>query len=205
MFKPEYWAAISDIMDAFPIMPTHPSCWKCFLFRWYGQTPATRHETHLYVHLFADFGCAGVPATFDVLMRVVIGMSRAKGVLTLPLSIHVDDIAIAGEDEDQVNAEQITFADYLELDLGIFIKRLKLLTASQVQRYIGFDWDSISRSLSLPEDKLHEYLEALLMFISSRSATRKQAESLAGKLLRAMHTLPPGANCLLANLWGWEA
>ena len=202
MFKPGFWAAISDIADAFLILPLKPSLWKYFMFRWYGQTEDTKHEMHLYVHLFADFGCAGVPAIFDVFMRVVIGMARHAKALTLPLSIHVDDTAIAGATEELVNHEQLSFADYVE-SVGVYIKRAKLLMAAQSQVFIGFHWNSITRAIELPEAKLHEYLNALVDFAGQRSATRKQAESLAGKLLRGILTLPPGASCLLANLWAF--
>lgn len=202
MFKPGFWAAISDIADAFLILPLKPTLWKYFMFRWYGQTEETKHEMHLYVHLFADFGCAGVPAIFDVFMRVVIGMARHAGALTLPHAIHVDDMAIAGANEDNVNHEQLGFADYVE-GVGVYIKRPKLLLAAQSQVFIGFHWNSITRALELPEAKLHEYLDALVAFAGQSSATRKQAESLGGKLLRGILTLPPGANCLLANLWAF--
>ena len=201
--KPNYYSAISDIMDAFLILLIRPYLWRFFMFRWYGQTEATRHETHLYAHLFGDFGCAGVPATFDVFMRVVIGMARDAGALTHPLTIHVDDTAITGPDEVLVNAEQVSFADYLENRLGIYIKRAKWLDAAQRQLYIGLIWNSVSRTLTLPEEKLREYLITLMAFVGSRNASRHEAESLAGKLVRGCLTLPPGANCLLANLWAF--
>ena len=55
------------------------------------------------MHLFGDFGTRGMPGTFQIfLVRVVVQMARSELVLTLPLTVFVDDGGLIGPGIDRI-------------------------------------------------------------------------------------------------------
>jgi hypothetical protein len=198
--KPGYFMSVMDVDAAFLLLPLAVSLWPFFLFAWYTGDEGS--ETSLFMHLFADFGAAGVPGTFKIFFTdVVVGIARSEMVLTLPMVIYVDDMGVIGDTEDQVNAERAAFADFTGSQLGVYMKELKDRTAALVQLMIGFWWDSIARTRSLEERKFKAYVDLLFELSSARVLSLKDMQSAAGKMQRAVLTLPPGAACFLANLF----
>ena len=57
--KKGYFMRVSDVADAFLLIPLAPWLWPFFLFRWY----ATKQDSALSVfcHIFGDFGTKGLP------------------------------------------------------------------------------------------------------------------------------------------------
>ena len=49
---------VSDVADAFTLIPMHPMIWAFMLFRWYRDSSSTSDST-LFVHIFGDFGTRG--------------------------------------------------------------------------------------------------------------------------------------------------
>ena len=67
---------------------------------------ARGNAASLILHLFADFGTRGMPGTFKVFMvDVVVQMARSEFVITLPLTVYVDDAALTGETREGTDAE----------------------------------------------------------------------------------------------------
>ena len=54
---------------------------------------------------------------------------------------------------------------------------------------------------TLEERKLHMYMDMFLECSERRSLTLPERQQVAGRLQRAVLTMPPGAACLLANLF----
>ncbi len=61
---------VSDVADAFLLIPLAPWLWPFFFFRWYGEAGGL--AMYLYVHLFGDFGTRGLPGTFKIFLVDVI-------------------------------------------------------------------------------------------------------------------------------------
>ena len=190
---------VSDVQDAFLLIPLAPWVWFFMLFRWFSDSTSCTDDC-LLAHLFADFGSRGMPGTFKVfLVDVVVNMARSEMVFTLPLVIYVDDGALIGAVESETNAEMGALQAFTSEYTGVVWKWAKDKPAAQSQLYIGFVWDSRDFSLCLEERKIVRYLEDLAGAAASASLTLKQRQSLAGKMQRAIRTLPPGAACLLVN------
>jgi hypothetical protein len=152
--------------------------------------------------LFADFGTSGAPGTFKIiLVDVFVGMARSEFVVTIPLLVYVDDVAMVSSDEETGNVEMRGFITFTGDIGGMEWQEEKLLTAAQIQTYVGFIWNSRAFSRSLPERKLLSYLDVLLVASRSSSLLLNERQSLAGKMQRAIMTLPPGAACLLVNCY----
>ena len=75
-FQPGCFMHVSDVDSAFLLIPLHPDLWPHFLCRFFPSDSSDGQ--HLYVHLFGDFGAAGMPGTFKILMDVILGMARSR-------------------------------------------------------------------------------------------------------------------------------
>ena len=66
---------------------------------------------------------------------------------------------------------------------------------------VGFWWDTIARTRTLEERRLHYYVETLAEFSKRRSMSLREIQQVSGRMQRGVMTLPPGAACLLSNLF----
>ncbi|KAL3903891.1 MAG: hypothetical protein SGPRY_011495, partial [Prymnesium sp.] len=84
---------------------------------------------------------------------------------------------------------------------GITFKFLKDRLAARKQLMLGFGWDSISLTRTLDSGKLRAYLAEFEAVLTTRSMSLRRMQSVAGKLQRAVMTLPPGAACFLTSMF----
>ena len=201
-----YHMAVHDVDAAFPLLPLSPLLWPFFLFVW-APCPDSLDPSDdpslewLHWHVCGDFGARGLPGTFKIFFSdVIVGMARSEGALTLEMPIHVDDMAIIGNHKSLVDSEASSLEEFLEI-LGTPVKHSKKKPGAQIQFVIGFWWNSITRARSLEESKVQEYIASFSKLARSKSLSLKELQQAAGRLQRAVLTLPPGASCLLSNLF----
>ena len=198
--------AVLDVDAAFPLLPLSPILWPFFIFVWpvpllSDSGSEEGGELWLHWHVCGDFGAKGLPGTFKCFFSdVVVGMARSEGALTLPMPIHVDDMALIGRVRSMVDDEASSLSRFLK-KMGTPVKEAKQRAAAQVQFVIGFWWDSVSRTRTLDEKKVVEYIEMFSRCATQTSLSLSDLQRVAGRLQRAVLTLPPGAACLLANLF----
>ena len=73
--------------------------------------------------------------------------------------------------------------------------------ASQVQLFVGLWWNSFDGTRTLEERKLLQYMDMLLAFSMRKTLSLRERQTVAGRMQRAVLTMPPGASCLLANIF----
>ena len=208
-----YSMRVSDVDAAFPLLPLAATIWPYFFFLWYDLEapeptaieeldPLRRAEPmYLYLHLCGDFGAAGLPGTFKIFFSdCVIGMARSEDVITLPLVVYVDDLGSIGPDSAEVDQEGLDFGEWLK-GLGIRLKELKEKAAATLQLMLGFWWNSLTRTRTLEERKFKQYTDMLFEFSTRHTLTLREMQQMAGRMQRAVMTLPPGAACFLHNLF----
>ena len=199
-----YVMAVTDVEGAFPMLPLHPSLWPFFFFRFF-ESDAT-DVLSLYVHLTGDFGAAGLPGTFKIFFAdVLVPMARFAGRLTLPMAVYVDDLALIGPSSAVVNEDMARFQRWAEVVCGVVFKVLKDRAATTLQLYLGLWWDSLTYTRTLEERKLVSYLALLDEYSRAASLSLRERRSVAGRMQRAVLTLPPGASCLLASVFAMMA
>jgi hypothetical protein len=192
---------VSDVADAFTLIPLHPMIWSFMLFRWFNDASSTA-DSMLYLHVFGDFGTRGMPGTFKIiLVDCIVQMARSEFILTLPMPVYVDDAAMIGQSRSLVDSEMERLQEWTEEYCGVVWKRPKDRLAAIPQLYIGFNWNSNTFAISLEEKKLLQYLDVLLAAGTARVLGLHERQSLAGKMERCIRTLPPGAACLLTNCY----
>ncbi len=204
LLKQDYFMYVSDVEDAFLLLPLAPWLWFFMLFRFYLNDDDDQQTT--CVHLFGDFGTSGMPGTFYIFfVKVVVQMGRSEMVLTLPIAIYVDDCGIIGPVKPELDTEVSGFQSWAAETTGVTFKWSKDRKGAQDNHMIGFIWDSRSLTRSLEEVKLHGYLADLLRCGESPTLTLRDRQEMAGKMERGVMVLPPGARCFLANCFAMMA
>ena len=201
--KHMFYMRVSDVDAAFPLLPIAPRLWRFMMFVWFDVQAGNEEGmlTWLYVHVCGDFGSAGLPGTWKIFFTdVVMGMARSELVLTLEAPIYVDDISLIGELQRMVDSEGVALTAFLRM-LGIYIKEIKDRAAAQVQLALGFWWDSINRTRTLSERKQQEYVAMLREFETRRTLSLRERQQVAGRMQRAVMTMPPGAACFMATMY----
>ena len=65
LLKQGYFMYVSDVVDAFLLIPLAPHLWFYFLFRWFDSDTSSVDDV-AFAHLFGDFGTRALPGTFYV-------------------------------------------------------------------------------------------------------------------------------------------
>lgn len=204
MLQTGYFMYVSDVEAAFTMLPLAPWLWWFMLFC--VTLPSRKGRSTLCMHTHGDFGTRGMPGCFYVFyVKVVIPMARSELILTLPMAVYVDDNGLCAPTEAEANGEMGALQDWCAAVPGVAFKRLKDRRATQTPLYIGFIWNSVTRTRTLPEQKLLQYMDEFNNFANRRAVTLTELRSLAGKAQRAVLTMPPGAACLLANMFALMA
>ena len=199
-----YSFAVADVSSAFANLPLHPSLWPHFKFRFFAA-PSDDVET-LFMHVHGDYGHAALPGTWYLfLTQVVVQMAKAVGVLTVPVAVFVDDLAIVAPTASQADAEMAAFQRWASALCGLSFKKSKSRAAATCNRYLGLFWDSLTLTLTLEETRLAEYVDMLEEFARASSLTLHQRQRIAGRMHRAVLTLPSRASCLLASVFSLMA
>ena len=113
----------------------------------------------------------------------------------------MDDLGLIGPEQHATDAEMLAFHAWAEDVCGVQFKAIKDRWAAQDQLMIGFWWNSLTRTRTLDERKLTQYIGELVDFAGRRTLSLAELQSMGGKVQRAVMTLPPGAACLCANMF----
>ena len=131
-----------DLKDAYFSIPIFPPHRKYLRFVW-------RHSCFEFTCL--PFGYSLAPRVFTKVLKPVVATLRFKGIR---LAIFIDDILIAAQSDTLCRDHMAMTRELLE-SLGFLInfKKSQLLPSNQIT-YLGFQIDSVSMKLFLPEGKV---------------------------------------------------
>ena len=131
-----------DLQDAFLTIAMHPDFFKYLCFDFEGVR---------YCFIALVFGLSCAPRIFTKLLKVPLSSMRQDGIRN---SAWLDDIILVAP-TSQTSADIVSNSrDFLE-SFGFIIKPSKSnLVPSQSMRHVGFVWDSVQYSVSVPPDKL---------------------------------------------------
>ena len=124
LLKTGYFMYVSDVEAAFPMLPLVPWLWWFMLHR--VSLPSNAGRDTLCMHIFGDFGTRGMPGCFFIFyVKVVIQMAKSELIITLPITIYVDDNGLIGPHESVVNAQMQALQNWAEKKAGVQFKRIK--------------------------------------------------------------------------------
>ena len=170
-----------DIKSAYRNIPVHPDDRWLMGMLWDG---------FLYIDTALPFGLRSAPKIFTAVADAVEWVAKQEGA---GFVIHyLNDFLVVGA-PNSVKCRQS-----LETLLAVF-NRLGLPMAMEKQEgpstlldFLGFTLDTQSMMVQLPPGKLTELVELLQQWRGRKSCTRRELESLAGKLAHAARVVQPG-------------
>ena len=143
-------------------------------FKWnFGGQDLYLKDTRL------PFGGKLSPGIFHRLTQAVKRMMERRG-FNLVI-VYLDDFLIIAETKEAC-AQALNCLVQLLRRLGFAIHWGKVIDPTNRITFLGIELDSIAMSLRLPEEKLTSFRKELHSFLQLRRVTKRQLQSLAGRL-----------------------
>ena len=131
-----------DLKDAYFCVPLHPEHRKYIRFKWEGQ---------LYEFFCSSFGLGSAPRIFTKLLRIPVAVLR---MINIRIIVYLDDFLLMSQTIEDLEMARDTLI-FLFQQLGFVINLKKsVLTPTQLIEFLGLMIDSVTMSLSLPEEKV---------------------------------------------------
>lgn len=136
-------------------------------------------QTRYFVDTKLPFGAKMAPGIFHRLSQAVKRIMAKKGFQNIVA--YLDDFFIC---EDSIERCAAALAALLQLlrDLGFMINWSKVVDPCQVITFLGIEIDSVNMQLRLSDAKMDSIKSELCSFAKRSRASKKQLQSLAGKL-----------------------
>lgn len=167
------WLAKLDLEDAYYMVPIHKDHRRYLRFTFDNST---------YQYRCLPFGLCTAPRIFTKIMRPVIAVLRKQGYLS---NTYLDDLLLIGSSyescEDNVSK---TVALLGQLGLQINFKKSQLIPSQSIE-YLGFVYDSVEMSISLPERKRYSIRKEIISMISRKFCKIVEGAKLIGNLISA--------------------
>ena len=125
------------------------------------------------------FGSRLAPGIFHRLTQAVKRMLKRKGLSATV--VYLDDFFIKANTFDEC-LEALNVVLSLLRKLGFHINWKKVTDPCTKIIFLGIEIDSLNMCLRLPDDKLYQIRNELSLFLTRKRASKKQLQSLAGKL-----------------------
>ena len=170
-----------DVKSAYRNIPVHPEDRWLMGMRW--------RET-LFVDTALPFGLRSAPKIFTAIADAVEWIAREEGVQFV---IHyLDDFLVLGapDTNECETAVQKLLDVFSRLGLPVATDKLEGPTTRLV--FLGFELDTVAWEIRLPRQKLEDLKELIRQWVGRRTCSRKELESLVGKLGHAAQVVPPG-------------
>ncbi|ODM90605.1 Transposon Ty3-I Gag-Pol polyprotein [Orchesella cincta] len=133
------------------------------------------------------FGLSCAPRVFTKLMKPVVETLRSQGHLSV---IYLDDLLLLGKDELQCR-KNIFATKQLLNKLGLLVSEEKSkLSPSQEIQYLGFKFNSCTKTMELPMGKRQKVLNLCSAALHSSTMTIMSAAELIGYLVSVSPAVP---------------
>lgn len=175
LLKSGYYMAKVDIKSAYRHIPLHPQSQRVTGLKWRFSDGT---ETYFY-DAKLPFGARAAPTIFHRLSQSVKRMMSRRG-FDLMVAFQ-DDFLIIGRTYKECLQAWLVLINLL-LKLGLDINYNKLVAPCTRLVFLGIQIDTESCEIALPEDKLQDIKHVIASFRQKRRASKRQLQSLAGKL-----------------------
>ena len=174
------WMSVIDISDAYNHLKMHQTDTK-----WMNLS----HKGKTYGWKALGFGLQGAPAAFIEVLRS--GLAVHRSLRKICLVDYMDDLLIIGATREEVELETQLLVKWLSA-LGWTINYKKsVLAPAQIMQYLGFVWNSLEMTVSLPRDKLKGIRESIKKLLRRKQWHCTSIQSVQGMLQAAL----PALNC----------
>ena len=173
-----------DVKSAFRIVPVHPADRLLLGMQW---------NNYWYADAVLPFGLRSAPKLFNVIADAVQFVARSQGVQHV--THYLDNFIVLGPaGTPQCGRDLKTLVNICEC-LGE-----KLEGPATRLEILGIIVDSETMQLTLPENKLEELKSLLQEYQGRKTLTKREVQSLAGKLQHAAKVVRPG-RCFVWHIY----
>ncbi len=164
-----------DLSHAYRVAPIHPDCYAATGLHWTfdGDTSPT-----YMIDCRLPFGASKSPEIFQRLSNSVTRFMKKRGYTVIA---YLDDFLVIEATEQRCSEAYNILLQLLE-KLGFKINWKKAVPPSQQITFLGIDICSVTRQLSLPQEKLEEIRILLDSWEYKKKATKHELMQLVGKL-----------------------
>ena len=171
----------ADIVDAFKLIPIHPSLWHLYGFKWSDK---------YYFYTKLAFGCRSSPKIFDQLSQAVCWIAFNNYQVEEILHLLDDFLTIDWPDFDADRTMAILH--HLFAILGIPLSPTKTMGPLTTIEYLGIILDTVLMQARLPLDKLSRLNSLIVKYFDKRTCTKRELLSILGHLNFACRVVVPG-------------
>lgn len=171
LLSPGDFMASIDLQDAYLLVPIAREDRKYLRFRFQGQ---------LFQFRALPFGLASAPYIFTKILKPVVFSLREKGFFSV---VYLDDFLLIAPSYRECSKNVSTTVDLLS-SLGFIVNTQKSkLTPSRSCRFLGFVFDTIHFSISIPPDKREKLLQLTCDILDLKSCKIRVFASFIGSLI----------------------
>jgi len=179
-----------DLKNAYRFVPIHPQDQHLLGISWEGKT---------YVDRALPFGLRSAPKIFSAVADMLAWALHWAGV---PHLIHyLDDFLLLAAPSTEEGARVLALALHVFAMLGVPVSAHKTEGPATCVTFLGILIDTKAFELRLPMEKVKRLRDLLVSWITRKSCTRKELESLLGHLSHAAVVIRPGRT-FLRQLFG---
>ena len=165
-----YFVSI-DLTDAYYSVPLNESAWPYVRFAWGGKI----YEYHVLV-----FGLAPSPRVFTKMATAAVKFLKA--VFLIWLAGYIDDFLIQADSAEKCRLHaEICILVFHCLGYEVNFKKSVLIPSTQIE-HLGFIFDSMSMTISLPGQKISKIVALSVSFLASGGLSVDELHSLVGRL-----------------------
>lgn len=179
------WLCKTDIVDAFKLLPIHPSLWHLHGIQW---------NSRFYFYVRLVFGSRSSPKIFDTLSTAICWIATHNYGIDPLLHLLDDFLCIDRPDHDGERFMALLSLVFNRLQVPIAPH--KTVGPTHVLEYLGVILDTEKMEARLPADKLERLQTLLQTFLNRRTCTKREAMSLLGHLSFASRVIVPGRTFL---------
>ena len=170
--------ATLDISRAYKNFNSDPLDWPLLCFGW---------GDNMYCDVTVPFGSRASSFFMQTFAKAIVDMLAVKGVKAL---MYLDDIVVISPSRHKAGIDYQLARDLLT-ELALPEAKEKSQPPSTRVKWLGVIIDTERMSLSIPEGKLQEALEQVSRYTKSKSMTKRQLQSLLGRLLHISKCVQP--------------
>ena len=174
-----------DVESAYRIVPIHPDDRALLGVQWRGT---------IYIDCMLPFGLRSAPKIFTAIADALEWVIRRRG--TRYVWHYIDDFIVAGPPSSVECARALDMALSTCHELGVPISAHKVEGPATDITVLGIRINTVSQTLSLPDDKLRRLRQLLTTWGDKRACSRRELESLVGYLNHACKVVRPGRSFL---------
>lgn len=167
-----------DISRAYKNFRSDPLDWPLLCGHW---------DNAYYCDITLPFGSRASSYHMQSVANAIVDVLDSQGVTA---RVYLDDIITLSPNKEKAVADHQTVRDLLSR-LGLPVAEEKIQPPARTVEWLGINIDSANMTISIPPHKVQETLRVVNKYRARRSMTRKDLQSLIGRLIHIAKCVSP--------------